>query len=298
MKHAIILFVHQIPEQINKFIDQILASTNMDIYIHINAKCDSIRDKIHKHERIAISNNCFPITWGGDGLFQAILQMFREVLNSGKEYGQVLLCSGQDMIVRDGIDDFLDNNLCKIYLDAHEADESRRIYVLHKYPKVFMQLLDNKWDMRKVARSFYMRLLRKYPNLFLKHIDYNTSKIKFYYSTFWGAIPFKVIKHIVHRFDSEIGLKSIFLNAFMSEESFLATMIMNSEYRDWLFFDEDGYSHSLTYIKCIKNGHPPVITMQDISSIESSNCFFARKFDVRKHPDVVEFYHQLTINKL
>lgn len=292
MKHAIILFIHHLPEQVNIFIDQILKSTDMDIYIHINAKYYDLKDKLIKDNRVFISDSCFPITWGGDGLTHAIIQMFKEVINSGKEYGHVLLCSGQDLIIKRGLEEFLDNNTDKVYLDSHESDRVRRIYLLHEYPKCFLQLLDSKWDIRKILRSLYMKLLYRGVNLFPKRITYDVRSITFYYSPFWGALPFPVIKHVVDITSNE-SFMTIYNGSFMTEESFLATIVMNSPYSSMLHFDENGLSHSLTYILGSVNGHPPVITMNDISKLSDSGAFFARKFDARIDNEVIKYYRNL-----
>jgi hypothetical protein len=268
----------------------------MDIYIHINTRFDSIREKIIKHERVFIAENCVPIYWGDDGIFLAMVNMFRAVLSSGKCYGHVLICSGQDLLVRKGIDEFLTDNSERVYLYAYESDRLRRNFILHKYPRIFKQLLDKRWDPRKILRSSYMRLIGKFPSLFLRNIRYDVSQIKFYYSTFWGALPLVVVKDIIDRFDNDEDLLYLYKGSFIPEESFLATFVMSSKYKDWLEFNEKGVSSSLTYILRVENGHPPVITMNDVKRVEDSKAFFARKFDLRVDSDVINLFINKTHN--
>ena len=84
MKNAIIILVHQLPEQVNIFLNQLLKATDMDIYIHINKRCDSLREQLLKDERIIIPSDNVEITWGSDEILKAILLMFRHIQESGR----------------------------------------------------------------------------------------------------------------------------------------------------------------------------------------------------------------------
>ena len=84
----------------------------------------------------------------------------------------------------------------------------------------------------------------------------------------------------------------IYEGAFTAEERFLATLIMMSPYAEWVSLDEKGKAKSLTYTGEIGNKyHPPVLTMEDTQTIEESGAFFARKFDLNKDQNIIEYFH-------
>ena len=81
--------------------------------------------------------------------------------------------------------------------------------------------------------------------------------------------------------------------AFTAEERFLATLIMMSPYSDWVVLNENGKAKSLTYTAEIgKAYHPPILTIGDKEKIEKSEAFFARKFDLDKDSNIIEYFHK------
>ena len=68
---------------------------------------------------------------------------------------------------------------------------------------------------------------------------------------------------------------------------FFQTIIMNSQYAnnvcDELMYVNFGKTFSTM-------NHPLTITMEDVASIEKSNCFCARKFEYLTNRDVIDYY--------
>ncbi len=77
---------------------------------------------------------------------------------------------------------------------------------------------------------------------------------------------------------------------FVAEEGFIATTIMLSPYRDWIHFDENGKSHSLTYIKSFQNNHPTELGELDIHEAELSGLFFARKVNPTSSISFIDYF--------
>lgn len=161
MKNAFLLFIYKMPEQVNILIDQILKGTTAEVFIHINKKYDSIRDKIIKDGRVHITKNNLPANWGDDGLCKAILLMFKELIATGKIYNHVIICSGQDLIVREGLDDFLAEYSKEVFLDLRIANgEWDRMIHLKRMPRLFMNSFENKYHPLRMCRHLYFRLLQ------------------------------------------------------------------------------------------------------------------------------------------
>ena len=292
MKHAIIILVYHLPEQVNLFIDQILKSTNFDIYIHVDKKFEYLKDELIKDERIFVSDKNISIYWGTDSLLRCMLIMMQEVLDSGKEYGHILINADNDLMVKKGIEDFLNNHLKQVFIYSKNEDRERRVFIEHRYPKYMMKQIDFKYHPIKILRSLRMKIIRKYPFIFKRKLAMDTSAITFFYSTFWGAIPLDVIKYVVTFAKTNDKFMQLFLGSFVAEESFMATLINMSPFKDYMKYDNRGKTYSLHHILGVENAHPLVVEMKDVEAIELSGCFFARKFDIRVDRDVVEYYHK------
>ena len=297
MKHAIIVFVHQLPEQLNLFLEQILTDTSMDIYIHINKKYDSLRKDIIKNDRIVISKNNIEVDWAGSKLLQAVLNMLREVRATGKEYGQILIATGQDMLIRKGIDEFLTENCKEVFLEAYEEDNKRRAFLLHKWPKCYRRRIDFKLHPTKIMRRLRLELFQLGLPYAKKKVEYDVSKVVFYRNWFWGAIPVDVVDYILEFLDKNPTFWDIYQDSLAADEGFVVTVLMMSPYKDRIHYKENGRSESLTHITSRSNGHPLIITKADIEALDKSPLFFSRKFDIRVDREVVDYYHDKICNK-
>lgn len=277
------------------FLTQILKSTEMDVYIHVDKKFEYLKDELIKNDRIFISQKNISINWGTDSLLRCMLIMMQEVIDSGKEYGHILVNADNDLIVKDGIEDFLNNHLKQVFIYSKEADKERRVFIEHRYPKYMMKQIDFRFHPIKLLRSLRMRIIYAFPTFFKRNLPIDVSKITFYYSTFWGAIPFEVIKYIVNYVKVNDEFMQLFYGSFVAEESFMATLINMSPYKDYLKYDENGRTYSLHHIIGVYNAHPLVVRMKDIKEIASSGCFFSRKFDMRVDKEVVEYFYKLIV---
>jgi len=296
MRNAVLLFIYKMPEQVNILIDQILKGTTADIYVHINKKYDSIRNLLIEDERVYVTKNNLPANWGDDGLCKAIYQLLKEVVQCGKIYNHVAICSGQDLLVRENLDGYLDEHQHDVFLDLRKANGPwDRIFHTMKIPRIFMNSFESKYHPLRMCRSLYFKLIFTRwggGQLLRKPIRYNVSDLIFYYSYFWGSIPYEVVKWCVDYIQNNPSFMDIYDGAFTAEERFLATLIMMSPYAGWVSFDEKGKSRSLTYTGEIGNKyHPPVLTLEDTQKIEESGAFFARKFDLNKDQKIIEYFH-------
>lgn len=291
MKHAIIIFAHQLPEQLNIFIDQLLSYPDFDVYIHINKRYDSMRHFIREDERVHITTNNVIVDWGSDNFIRAMVLMFREVIESGIDYKQVVLVSGQDLLIRDGLDKFLDQNVEEIFSNIYEDDVKRRKLVLNRWPAPYRRLIKSRWSPAKWGRAIHWQLVMHGCTLFKKKLEYNTDGIVFYKNFFWGVIPLVVIKWMIQFIDTNPSFISIYKDGLMTEEAFTGTLIMMSPYKDWVHFDDNCVAHDLTFTLAFKNNHPLIIKNADIDLLNNRKEFFARKFDIRVDKEVVLYYH-------
>jgi len=289
MKNAIIILIHKQPKQVNLFLEQLLKDTDMDIFIHINKLYDSIRSELIKNDRIYVPKNNLEITWGDDNILRAILLMAKEVLDTHMDYRYILVNTGQDLLIKKGIDEFLSTQT-KIFIDGHLEDRRRRAYVMHKWPNYYRRLIDNKLNPYKIARRLRIEFFTLLPIL-EKKTRFDTCNIKFYYNEFWCALPKEVVEYVLDFCTRNPDFMEIYYDGLVPEEAFLLTLLMTSKYKKLIEFDEKGYSKNLTYLKGASNGHTQVNYLRDIEALDGSGMFFSRKFDINFSNEAVMHYY-------
>lgn len=298
MKKAFILLVHHKPNQVNIFLRQLLKDKDSDIYLHVNKLYESIIPDLIKDERIILSKNRVAIHWGSDEILTATLNMYREILQSGIKYEYVLICSGQDLLVKEGLDEYLVRNIGKVFIDLctdgskesiNEYDRYVRAKTLYKWPQFYRRRIDFKYNPIRVLRSLRLRAFAKGFPLRKKKIRYEIGKMTFYKDFYWSALPIETVEYVVNYVDENPGYLEIYKGSMQPEEGFISTILMNNGFENKLISGKD-VSKSLTFTLPIANHHAPVISMKDISDIEKSGCFFARKFDIDIDKEVVEYY--------
>lgn len=298
MKNAIILLVHHLPEQVNIFLKQILEGTTMDIYIHINKLLDdgTLRAQLLKNDRIKISNNNVAISWGDDGIMKAYLHLMKEAIESGEEYNYILLGTGQDLLIRPGIDQFLEKQNNRIFIYGYEDNKERRSYVMHHWSHKYRRMMNFKLNPYKVIRRFRIEFFKKFQ-ICEKKTKVDVSNWTFYYNDMWAAYPAEVAKYLVDYWQNNTDFMDMFNDALVPEEAYFLTVIMRSEYKKWVLFDENGRSNDLYRIRGIANGHPYVNTTKDIKDLDDSNQYLSRKFDIRKDKNIIDYYFNKVVKQ-
>ena len=301
MKKAIIIMAHQKPEQINIFLKQLLFDKETYIFIHVNKLCESIIPSILRHERIIISKNNIVVHWGSDNFLKAELIMLREVLSYPIPFEYILINSGQELLVKKGLDEFLTKNKGKCFVDRdifeHTAanDRRARAFLLYHWPEICRRQYDSKWNPFRILRRAHIEICKTGTCLFRKKIHYDFKDITFYKSFFWCALPRSIVEFLIHFAETEHEFMKIYNNALVAEEYFVATIVMMNPDLRWTMQYNSGNSYSLVYTKPHVNSHSPLLGKQDIEELENSGAFFARKFDIDYDKEVIEyFYNKIT----
>lgn len=296
MKKAFILVAHQLPEQVNILINQLITDGETDIYVHVDKKAeDKIKSLIISGDHVFFIHNNVSINWGENGLLKATLNSYREILATGQQYKYVLMVTGQDLLIRDGLDDFLEKSNGRAYIDCDNDkpeyyNRFKKAMLLHPWPKVFLNRYDFKLNPIKVLRALRLRTYMLFPNLNRKKLSFDVNNMQFYYDKVWHAFPIEIVKYIIEFLDDHPDFWDIYENSFMADEGFFTTVIENSPFKDRIIF-ENGRCKSITFNKKAVNNHPPILTMDDINEIlNSHNTFFARKFDIRVDKEVIEYF--------
>lgn len=299
MKKAFIILAHQLPVQLNLFTRQILAEGDNEVFIHVNKLCESIIPSITKNDRIHISQNNIDIHWGSDEILKAILIMLKEVLSYEKNFDYVLVCTGQDLLINENLDDILNTCGNKVIIEQCKAegdfyDRYVKGRLLYKWPTLYRRKYDFRYHPIRIMRALRYRytLTGKWP-FSKKNINWDVSKMTFYKDWFWCALPIDIVQYITSFIHDNPNYWSIYKDGYIPEEGFVTTLLMNN-----------GLGHrildrQLTFIKPMINNHPPVFVEGDIKELEESGCPLARKFDLGVDSNVITYFvNKITKNTL
>lgn len=106
---AYILLVHNNPEQLNLFLKQILSDPDCDVYIHIDKKNHAMEKQLIKDERIKVFS-VYEVRWASFEMMAGTIMLMKAAIESGIQYSHVYYGSGNDLMVRKGFHEFLNNN--------------------------------------------------------------------------------------------------------------------------------------------------------------------------------------------
>jgi hypothetical protein len=284
---AYILQIHKNPEQVNKFIQQLIADDQADVFVHIDKKSvEKLNGKIIKSPNVIVLEHSISCDWGDRSQIDTTILLLREVLATKRTYDYVCLRSGQDLLVKDGFKEFLLENKGKIFMNFRDVGKKELVGMEINWPKITRRRYNNAHPFRvcrRIIYDFYMRGINLLPNTNYWPKDYT-----FYNGSQWFTIPLEVASYIIDFLDENEWYYKFFERTLAPDEWFFQTLIMNSP------FKSDVVKDNLLYLRWgetfIDRGSPVYLTMEDIPLIENSNDYFARKFDKDVDYSVIEYF--------
>lgn len=284
---AYILQIHKNPDQVNKFIQQLIADEHADVFVHIDRKnYEKLNGEIKKNQHVRVLKQSVDCEWGDIGQVDATLLLLKEVLASKRQYDFVCLRSGQDLLVKDGYKEFLLENSNKIFMKYRKMDDKDLGFMKINWPKVTRRRYTVAHPIRMYRRillKFYGKGLNISPNRNNWPKEYS-----FYKGSQWFSIPFEVAKYIIQFLEDNQWYYKFFENALVPDESFFQTLLMNSPYQ------HDVVNQNQMFLKwgetLSERNSPQNLTMADFAFIEKSEDYFARKFDENVDSDIIDYF--------
>ena len=286
-KTAFILQIHKNPNQVNQFIQQLIQNDLADVYIHIDKK-SNIKDEIIKDSHVHILEEQLNCEWGDISQVDCTLLLFKEVIKSGIDYDYVVLKSGQDLLVRDGLKDLFLEADDQIYIKIKE--ETRRSLnmglMMINWPKIARKRYTNRHPVRMIRRLLLL-LYRRGIHLF-KNKNYWPEHYHFYNGSQWFSLPLDVVKYILDFLDENKWYYQFFKNTLCPDEWFFQTLLMNSPYKSKVI--NENFVYLKWGVELEKRNSPELLSEMDIKDIGASKKFFARKFDEKYNQAVIDYY--------
>ncbi|WP_147533184.1 beta-1,6-N-acetylglucosaminyltransferase [Bacillus marasmi] len=284
---AYILQIHKNPDQVNRFIKQLITTEHADVFVHIDKKNTKIiSGKIMKHPQVKILPISINCEWGDISQVDTTILLLREVLASKNDYDFVALRSGQDLIVKEGFKQFLTENTDRIFLHYKKVSDENLGFMKINWPSFARKRYTSKHPIRvyrRVLLNCYKRGINLAPNHNHWPKDYS-----FYKGSQWFTIPFPVAKYMIDFIDKNPWYYRFFEKTLVPDESFFHTLILNSPYK------ANVVNTNLMFLKwgetLSERNSPQNLTNEDVSLIEASNEFFARKFDEAIDGNVIEYF--------
>ncbi|WP_282333547.1 beta-1,6-N-acetylglucosaminyltransferase [Pinibacter soli] len=266
MKMANIVILHQYPGLAARMIKR-LHHPQFDFYLHLDKKVD-----IFPFEYLATLPNTRFVTgrknvnWGGFSQLEAIEASLDAIFSSGRSYDCINLLSGQDYPIKPtgDIHAFFEAHPGVSFL-ASETPPSlwwdEAIQRITRY-----HLIDYNFRGKHRLENILSLLLPE-RNFSLPAQLYGGPLAAYWTISASAAVYLqKSLAESNHRF--------FFKHTWSPDEFLINTILMNSPFRDHIVND------NYRYIDRSKGGaHPKVLTMADLSSLQSSSRLFARKFD-------------------
>ncbi len=273
-KHAYCIMAHGNWEQLQMLINA-LDDVRNDIFLHIDKKA------LNSYNRFGGANeqsslyliDSLDVRWSDYSQTIAELALFQKVVDTGVEYDRVHLISGSDLPLRnqDYIHDFFKGKN-EEYLVVNSTDDFK---VRVKYYHFFVR-----W--RRIHPVF--NLLRR--ALLLLQIPFvdrlKKCPLPYVWGTNWCSLTMKAVRHLC----ANKGIcDSIFQYSTSSDELY-KQMILNACPEFVFSLAKEGNMRYVDFSAHLPS--PKTLTMEDYDKIMSSDCLFARKFDINKDRQVVE----------
>lgn len=288
---AYIILAHKNFTQLNQLIHQLLTDGEGDIFIHIDRKSiQEVEGRLPCDKRVTILDKSFSIEWGDISMVDATLLLFHRVLSLNIKYDFVCLLSGQDMMIKAGVEEFLADRIGENFIEVEQVDPYRSIasQVYLRWPKHARKRYSY-WHPYRWLRSVVPRLYKIGLNIFYEN-DKLADYIKLYRGSQWFCLSFETVSYIVKFLSTHPWFYAAFENSFVPDEWFFHTLIMNSSYAKTVINDKLAYLIMGTELR--NRNHPLTIKFSDIQSIECSNKFFARKFDPGIDAKVIDYFYR------
>jgi glycosyltransferase involved in cell wall biosynthesis len=300
VKIAMMLAVHNHPEQANVFISQCLTDPDCQVFIHIDQKGLSIKDALLKDPRVHILPRSYSVEWGEFSQVQYVLYMMDYIREMG-HFDYYSIHSGSDLLVRPmaELKAYLEKTDMYAYLDCHRLPWSMWQYggglgrLRLIWPKWMRKRL-RPHSLQRYLRAVYGRMYAL-PFLRLRKLP---EGMEFYGKSAWYTLREDCVRDILDYVKEHPDFYEFFRTALCGDEIFFDTLAMHLAGEKGLR-DRVLQNNNLLYDDLFDGdrrnvGAPKTITIKDMDAIRASGAFFARKADPVVDRDVIACYEKIT----
>lgn len=291
-------------DQVERLARTIASGTNDRLIVVSHRGTDLDRKRL---ENSGVTDRVLPSPGGRGrfGVIDGLISAFRWLEKQPRSYDWAVVLSGQDYPIRPLVQ--LEMELERSEFDGyfHHFDAMDEAAALA--PPMFwpQREVDNRYQFEyavlKEDPTTLDRALLKVPRLLTEntrnyrlHTGYGimlgkrlkqtpfSRDFRLYGGSYWLTINRKAVRSVLTFVDERPDIVNYFRGVIVPEEAFLQTVLANDqalrlstrEHR-YMEFDQ-------------RHGHPREFAMADLPRVMASGCFFARKFDMRRNPEVLD----------
>lgn len=281
-KDAYLIMAHDNVEQLNMLI-MLLDSSHNDIYLHIDQKSSIKKGQIF-HPKISNLKiiERMSVYWADFSQVECELSLLAASIPHNYRYYHLL--SGQDLPLKNNeyIYHYFDNSkLLYLHYTTDEKLKGALEYV--RYYHVFQKRLSH------VNRGKNFSIYKVFNKLYIIIQKICGINRTYYYipkkGANWFSIPHDFAELVLSKRDTIIQR---FSSTRSPDEFFLQTLAYEHyPERIFRFLEDDNYESCLRFIDWNK-GNPYIFRTEDFKSLMESPQLFARKFDMKTDPRVIE----------
>jgi hypothetical protein len=276
MKMAHLIMAFKDPIQIERLVKR-LSHEGFDFYIHVDQKID-IQPFLYLGDmaRVNFCDRRFLIRWGAYSFNNAIIESCKDILLLDSSYDFINVMSGQEYPIKPAqyIYNFFNSHIGYSFLSYEEF--GTEWWNIHKERVEKYSMNDFAFKGRYLVQSFLNFILpkRKFP---FKYKLYGGNCCT------WWTLSRESIEYVINFWNKNSSLRFFAKFTHVGDEFIIATIIMNSSFKDKVV------NNNFRYIDWTEGGpHPKILTAADFNSLMKSNKFFARKFDVRQDTSILD----------
>ena len=278
-KHAYLIIAHN-EFEVLKLLVKTLDDARNDIYIHFDAKCNSLPYLECNASGLYILTDRIDVRWGDYSQIETEMLLFEYAHNmqekTGYNYLYYHLISGVDIPLKsqDYIHNFFNTHQGKEFLGYFQGDLQlelrKKVQMYHLFPKNFSK--DIKWTYRSIARAIFCR-----AQLCLG-IKRNKD-ISCVRGTNWVSVTNDFVEFILSK---KKEIKSRFHHTFCADEVYKHTLCWNSKFKGHIYNPTNealGCMREINWVITDSESFLPSFTMDNYERLKNSPMLFARKFD-------------------
>jgi hypothetical protein len=284
MRLAYIILSHRLPRQLVRLI-RVLGDADDVFFVHLDKRAGrQVNEELSREVlrypgivgrvRLVKRHRCY---WGAFGIVKATIEAINALVHSGVGYDRAILISGEDYPIKP-------RSYIKAFLQNHPDEEFMESFALtsknkwSEYAGAYHALARVlHWHLRFRSRTLHIPVVRRFPDGMRPHGGSQ-----------WWCLSRACIEYICHFIQNHPTFVNYFKHAFIADELFFQTIVANSPFAEKLS------GHDLTYTDWDQPQppYPATLGKQDLPKLIASPQLFARKFNSRADPEILDLVDQ------
>lgn len=292
MRLAFLISAYDDPQQLRRLTESLPATA--DCFVHVDANTDiGPFTALMSDPRVRFIPNRVRTAWGDFSQVEYQMRLLRAALDTGNDYDYLFVLSAMDYPVWSNrrIEDYLAGLRGRSLLKAI-CMEGQRPAVVREYTRY--RLLNGKcWPPGSLRSKARVALRRLVALVARKPLTFRADgrEYRLYKGSDYFAVTARLARFIIEAWDGRPQLRAYFRTSFAPSETFVHTLVFNSEHAGSCLLAEGDYRSlaeltPLTYIH-----YDPIVkvlTEEDYASILASGRMFCRKIRTGTSDRLVE----------